>query len=207
MESSGKQPNNDSYNSKEINLFPTQIWIFPPAEEMTKDIQNMEQKALELRNSKTELGVPTVSGRGIWRMPSPHLNAEFKNATDRIELLLSATCKRLGLPAGRRKFDTWLNVYDPGSYHIQHQHSPNLLSGVLYLSDIQESGRIIFKDPRPSRQCFKETQGGPIEIPISTTAGGAAVFPSWLEHYVEENHTNRITACIAFNLGELIGAH
>jgi len=207
MNSSQNQAKSDTFNSKEINLFPTQVWIFPPDEEMAEAVKRMERKALELRQSKPELATPTVSGRGIWRMPSPHLAPGFEQATDRIELLLSATCKRLGLPAGRRKFDTWLNVNDPGSYHVQHQHSPNLLSGVLYLSDIQGSGRIIFKDPRAARHCFGETQNGPLEVPVSTTAGGAAIFPSWLEHYVEENQATHPTACIAFNLGGLIGEH
>jgi uncharacterized protein (TIGR02466 family) len=207
MDTSENQPKSDMLNSKEINLFPTQIWIFPPDEGMVKAIRKMERKALELRQSKIELGAPTVSGRGIWRMSSPHLTPDFKQATERIETLLAVTCKRLGIAAGRRKFDTWLNVNDPGSYHVQHQHSPNLLSGVFYLSDIQESGKIIFKDPRPARQCFRETQGGPLEIPLSTTAGGAAIFPSWLEHHIEENQTGTPTACIAFNLGELVGEH
>lgn len=189
---------------KEISLFPTQIWIFAPDERMSSKISEMEKKAIDLRNTKADNGTNTVSGRGIWRLESPHLTEDFKEATDKIEQQLATACKRLGMKMGRRRFDSWLNVNDPGSYHVQHNHSPNLLSGVLYLSDIQKSGRIIFKDPRPTRQCFRETQRGPMEIPLSAAAGGAAIFPSWIEHYVEENKTDHQTACIAFNLGELM---
>ena len=207
METSNVRENSDALNSKEITLFPTQIWIFPPDEKLLESVKIMERKALELRESTMESEETLASGRGIWRMKSPHLNAHFKQATDRIEILLSATCKRLSLPAGRRKFDTWLNVNDPGSYQVQQHQSPNLLSGYFYLSDIQESGKIIFKDPRTARQCFRETQIGPLEVPLSTTAGGAAIFPSWLEHYAEENRAINPTACISFNLGRLVGEH
>lgn len=190
----------EMHATKEINLFPTQIWVFPPDEKMITAIQQMEAKALSLRESTTKLGTHRYSARGNWSMPSPHLDPDFKQAIDRIELLLEAACKRLDLPDGKRRINTWLNVNDPGSYQRQHEHNPNTLSGLLYLSDIQKNGRLIFKDPRPARQYQKETQRGPIEVPVSAIAGGAAIFPSWLEHYVEENKTSKTTACIGFNM-------
>jgi hypothetical protein len=45
------------------------------------------------------------------------------------------------------------------------------------------------------------TQIGPTEVPVASVAGSAIIFPGWLEHWVEQNNSDRELAYIAFNLG------
>jgi len=193
---------NKTSGPKGINIFPTEVWIFPPPGEEKLKANELLKLSLELKESNRENSAEPRSARHSWRKDSPHLEPEFETASLYIKQILSAACQKLGLKGGTREFDTWLNIIEPGGYQVSHNHAPNLLSGILFLSDCSETSRLILRDPRPTRQCFPETQQGPCEIPVASSAGSAIIFPGWLEHWVEENRSARDSAYIAFNLGD-----
>ena len=188
-------------SAKEINLFPTSVWIFPPAPKEQLDATSLRKAALDLYKDPTTPVSESRSARHGWRLDSPHELKHFKPAFYYIESLLSQTSKRLGLETGLREFDSWLYVLQPGGYHVVHQHGPNLLAGILYLSDCIDTARLVLKDPRPSRLCTPGSQSGPSEVPVSSAMGSAIVFPGWLEHWVEENESDQPLSYISFNLG------
>ena len=186
--------------AKAISLFPTEVWIYPP-ESHSIDINRLQTASLRIKCSDAREESGLYSARHAWRLENPHLKRDFKDAYRYIQKILSITTTRLGLAGGVREFGSWLNIIEPGGYHVVHNHAPNLLSGVLYLSDCSETARLILRDPRPSRLCFPGTQSGPTEVPVASSAGSAIIFPGWLEHWVEQNSSDHELTYIAFNLG------
>ena len=100
---------------------------------------------------------------------------------------------------------SWLNITAPGETHHDHYHSNSIISGVFYLSTV-ENDNIIFNDPN-----FKIRDQIKIESkrfnPLNATRWGFHVrnnelilFPSWLHHGVDSNEkatTDRLS--ISFN--------
>lgn len=194
--------NKDSANTaKEINLFPTAVWIFPPPSPQRVDLKAAQDEAMRLYTNNTISPSTNKSARHAWRLDSPHERKEFRASFDYIKELLNQAAKRLKLENGPREFDSWLQVLEPGGYHVIHQHSPNILSGILYLSDCSDTAKLVLRDPRPGRHCSPESQAGPSEVPVASSLGSAIIFPGWLEHRVEENESDSYLAYISFNLG------
>ena len=195
---------NRNQGAKGINLFPTEVWIFPPppADSLTTD--DLLTLSINLKNNHLLQSANRRLARHCWRKNSPHLDKEFKKAFAYTQDILSAVCRKLKMKGGVREFDSWLNVIEPGGYQAVHSHAPNLLSGILFLSDCSDTSRLILTDPRPGRRHFLETQLGPTEIPVASSAGSAIIFPGWMEHWVEENNSTADKAYIEFNLGNII---
>jgi uncharacterized protein (TIGR02466 family) len=99
----------------------------------------------------------------------------------------------------------WANVNEPGFAHPVHAHSNNFLSGVYYVSAPEGCGGIVFMDPRKQQQVLVPTLA---EItPMTAMAsrieakdGRMILFPSWLEHYTEENRAAAPRISLSFNL-------
>ena len=200
-----KTPSTNTGNGpKGVNIFPTEVWIFPPAPTEYLNANELMSLSLALKHTSGTESANPRSARHAWRKDSPHLDEEFGTAFQYIKDILGAVCRKLDLKGGTREFDSWLNVIEPGGYQVSHNHAPNLLSGILFLSDCTNTSRLVLKDPRPARQCFTQTQQGPTEVPVSSSAGSAIIFPGWLEHWVEENNSETQQAYIAFNLGNIV---
>ena len=98
-----------------------------------------------------------------------------------------------------------MNINRPGQEHHAHWHRNSLLTGVFYISTL-ENDNIIFYDPLLIKDYIKIV---PTEFgnfwnarwwPINVTNNALVLFPSWLQHSVAENKsadTNRIS--ISFN--------
>ena len=100
--------------------------------------------------------------------------------------------------------DMWSNVLKPGETHRPHTHSNNILSGVFYVDAEQTSG-IIFTDPRPQAGVIQPdvTQqfvDNASLIKYDSMTNRMILFPSWLQHYVPTNETNKNRISIAFNV-------
>ncbi len=100
---------------------------------------------------------------------------------------------------------SWLNITKPGEFHHEHCHSNSIISGVFYISTI-ENDQITLMDPN-----FKIRDQIQV-IPKGYTAFNSTcwfypvknseliLFPSWLNHRVDPNEnatTDRIS--ISFN--------
>ena len=100
--------------------------------------------------------------------------------------------------------DMWSNVLKPGETHRPHTHSNNILSGVFYVDAEQTSG-IMFTDPRPQAGVIQPdvTQqfvDNASLIKYDSMTNRMILFPSWLQHYVPTNETNKNRISIAFNV-------
>lgn len=101
--------------------------------------------------------------------------------------------------------DCWANVNSPGSFNKQHIHANSMLSGVYYPSVPENSGAIVFTDPR--------LQAHILTLPVTQKStfsskrirrvpqeGEFIMFPSWLEHSVDMNESGEERVSVAFNV-------
>ena len=109
--------------------------------------------------------------------------------------------------------DMWGNVLRKGEVHPPHTHSNNFLSGVYYLYSDKAAG-IQFFDPRPSSDVLvpkktNKTHNNSNLLSFASKTNRAVFFPSWLQHWVPQNISDKNRISIAWNVqlkGE-VGEH
>lgn len=92
----------------------------------------------------------------------------------------------------------WGNIMSGGANHPPHTHSNNFLSGVFYLKADNNTAPIQFFDPRvqssvmvPRRKTNTIYNSSMIQFDSVTDKG--FIFPSWLQHWVKTNKSERIS--------------
>ena len=100
---------------------------------------------------------------------------------------------------------SWLNIIKPGQYLHTHWHPNSIISGVFYISTI-ENDHIIFYDPNTKLngvlkfETLENNYWNSNSWVININNNTLILFPSWLNHSVAPNKTadaNRIS--ISFN--------
>jgi len=100
---------------------------------------------------------------------------------------------------------SWLNITKPGESHHTHFHSNSIISGVFYVSTVEDD-RITFIDPNIKLReliSFRESRFTPFNSsiwPFPVNNNVFVLFPSWLSHMVTPNEkatADRIS--ISFN--------
>jgi len=114
------------------------------------------------------------------------------------ELMIDPKCKTMVT-------DCWANINSPGSYNRKHTHANSMLSGVYYPSVPDNSGQIVFTDPRIQAYVIRlpttqKTAFTSRQIKRTPSAGEFILFPSWLEHSVEINRSEKERVSVAFNI-------
>tara|TARA_B100001109_G_scaffold244910_1_gene232053 strand:+ start:86 stop:700 length:615 start_codon:yes stop_codon:yes gene_type:complete len=102
----------------------------------------------------------------------------------------------------------WSNILKKGEYHKPHTHSNNYLSGVFYtLSDTDDNNRsdIMFQDPRLQADIFTpdtsmNTRENSRVWYVPALENRIIIFPSWLQHHVPVNKSDKVRSSIAFNV-------
>ena len=100
----------------------------------------------------------------------------------------------------------WANINPPGGYNAPHIHPNSLFSGVYYIKSSNNSGNLVFNDPRPGEQLNmpRMKKGKPPkhlwrECHIEPVEGRIIIFPFHLWHSVEPNLSNDIRISVSFN--------
>jgi uncharacterized protein (TIGR02466 family) len=101
--------------------------------------------------------------------------------------------------------NSWVNIQRPDSFLNAHNHNNSKISAALYLKVDDKSSNIIFHDAHPFRnfrefnsQNAKENKLNLTEYSLKPTAGMLVLFPSWLNHSGDTNHSDERIA-ISFN--------
>tara|TARA_B100001778_G_scaffold295638_1_gene268004 strand:+ start:56 stop:724 length:669 start_codon:yes stop_codon:yes gene_type:complete len=191
-------------NYSTINLFPVPIHIFDV--NGFNEIKNqLIDYAYDLKK-KNSKGV-VISNRGGWQSTS----FAFKNKDD---ILQSFIAKCLGkFPAIHQAIDlnvdAWININPPGAYNVKHSHAGNDLSGVLWIKCSENCGNIEFDNPSAFQTYreidsyaddFKERNNIYPAYYFPPTEGRTLVFPSYLQHKVEENQSDEDRISVSFNI-------
>ncbi len=101
--------------------------------------------------------------------------------------------------------ELWANVSGKHAQNSVHNHPNSLLSGVYYVQAETESGDLSLIDPRKQAWVMqpdfseRNQMNSPIQF-MSPEAGTLIIFPSWLEHGVNQNLTDVDRISIAFNI-------
>lgn len=130
---------------------------------------------------------------------SPYLDVAERQA------LIEILCTVLPLSSNFRIL-SWINCSPPGSHNSAHVHPGAEISGVLYISVPSDSGKIVFRDPRPQAEMSQLNMRLGKSIPsfnprfeVTPEQGDLLLFPSWLMHQVEPGvgqHGLRISMAI-----------
>ena len=103
----------------------------------------------------------------------------------------------------------WININKPGDYNIKHVHPTNNLSGVLWIKCLENSGDIVFDSPnnfesfldnKSYNYDFKKSNFIDDSYHCYPTEGRIIVFPSHLQHHVQENKSNEDRISVSFNI-------
>ena len=119
----------------------------------------------------------------------------------------------VGLPPFKKSIDftvkSWININKPGDHNVSHNHPNCNLAGVLWIKAPKNSGKIVFDSPN-NFESFLENKSYIDDFKKSyfiddsyhcyPTEGRIIVFPSHLEHHVQENKSNEDRISVSFNI-------
>ena len=185
--------------SEVLPLFPTFVWKTQLAPVVTQPMNDRIRRVLEAMAPEPEHGQ-------AWQ--SPHGLHEREEFTELIGYVGDATTTVLEfLKSGYRKFEItacWATVNAPGKGHPKHAHPNSFLSGVYYVQTQSGANTINFHDPRAQPAIIRPpvtelVAANADQAVITVTDGTLLVFPSWLEHSVDVNTSERLRISLSFN--------
>ena len=99
----------------------------------------------------------------------------------------------------------WAIINTGGAANFRHQHGNSSISGAYYVKAPINCGDIVFYDPRPAPVYSHPNVTEPNSLNaqingISPKEGALVLFPSYLEHSVNENKSNSERIVISFNI-------
>ena len=157
-------------------------------------------------NKKDPIGV-SISNRGGWQSKG----FDIINEDDVLQLFLINCLSNF--PPIKKSVElrgyAWININKPGDYNIKHVHPTNNLSGVLWIKCLENSGDIVFDSPnnfesflenKSYNDDFKKSNFIDDSYHCYPTEGRIIVFPSHLEHHVQENKSNEDRISVSFNI-------
>ena len=191
-------------NYKTVNLFPVPVHQFD-----VNGFSEIKDKLIDYAydyKKKDPKGV-SLSNRGGWQSEG----FEIINEDDVLQLFLINCLSNF--PPIKESVElrgyAWININKPGDYNIKHVHPTNNLSGVLWVKAPQNSGDIVFDSPNNFESFlenksyidgFKKSYFIDDSYHCYPTEGRMIVFPSHLQHHVQENKSNEDRISVSFNI-------
>ncbi len=187
-------------------LFPTPVWTLelenfkPTNEEMYNYIKNEQ--------SKDSSGINKSNIKG-WHSKDFNLeDNEPKNFIKFISSYIEKVMTDMNWDMENQVVkinNMWAIINTGGSANAQHQHGNSTISGAYYVRAPKNSGDIVFYDPRPAPVYFHPNAKSPnyLNAPVNSVnpkEGVLVLFPSYLDHSVNENLSNEERIVISFNI-------
>ncbi len=99
----------------------------------------------------------------------------------------------------------WAIINEQGAWNQKHHHSNSDLSAAYYVCAHEDCGDIVFYDPRPGPVYKHPIAKSPNILNASVNSikpeeGMLVLFPSYLEHSVNPNQSNKKRIVISFNI-------
>ena len=179
-------------------LWHTQIWEFMRSETRVTFNEDFTSWILGVKEKEKSV---IKSNRGGWQseLYKPD-NEMFKPLIDEIKEFC------VHLPLNIKKVyveQLWVNVNKKSDWNIIHQHGQYHLSGTYYVKVPKNSGYIVFRDPRPAAisNVFFVNRFDKGEFKrINLIEGLLAIWPAYLDHFVEPNQTDEERISISFDI-------
>ena len=190
-----------------INLFPSIIHQF--------DVNGFSEIKDKLIDYVYDCKKNDSEGRGEWQSITFSFNDKDKK--DILQSFLTNCLSKF--PPIKKSVNlsmrAWVNISKPGGYLAKHHHPDCNLAGVLWIKALQNSGNIVFHNPRtfdPFLQSAKKREIDSYtddfknkfniysDYDFPPTEGRILIFPSYLEHQVRENKSNKDRISVSFNI-------
>ena len=175
----------------------TMIWEFMRSETkvtFNEDFTGWIQGQMEKNQSVRK------SNRGGWQSDLYKPEGEFLPLVKQIKEFcnyLPLDIKQIRIP------QLWVNVNKKGDHNIIHQHGAYHLAGTYYVKVPKDSGRLVFRDPRPGAisNVFMVNRFDKGEFKnINLMEGLLMIWPSYLDHFVEPSQTDEERISISFDI-------
>ena len=209
-------------NTGVIAGFPTCIYQGQYTDHVKYNVQLLDMiKKLKSDETITALSKENYgAGWTSYHATNGNFNSEYNLAnnpiTEELQTFIWDSVKNyfstIGIDTSHLQFlrlgVVWANINSKYSYHTFHTHENSYYSGCYYVKVPTASGDIVFKDPRSSMRSFelspnenqKFSDAVIRQIPVNPLPGSIVLFPSWLEHEVQQNLTDDDRVSIAFNI-------
>ena len=175
----------------------TMIWEFMRSE--TKVTFNEDFTGWILGKMEKEQTV-RKSNRGGWQSELQKPDGEFLPLVKEIDEF----CKNINLGITETFIpQLWVNVNKKGDWNTIHQHGQYHLSGTYYVKVPKDSGRIVFRDPRPAAiaNTFTNNRFDKGEFKnVNIVEGLLMIWPAYLDHFVEPSQTDEERISISFDI-------
>ena len=181
--------------------FPTIIY----AKDVQLDNRLFEREVVEW--SKKNKGIKRTNMIGWHSTTDMHKIPVFKPLVDELFKMQMEIYREELLTREPIIGNMWANINPPGGYNRPHIHPNSHFSGVYYIKAPQNSGEIVFNDPRSAAHMVMPDRVKDIkppshlwrEVRVNPLEGRMLMFPSWLWHCVEPNESNDIRISVSFN--------
>ena len=186
------------------NLFPSPVHIFE-SDGFDEFKNNLIDYVYKLKEKDPE-GY-TISNRNGWQSRGFDLS-------DMNDLLHGTILQGLSSFSAiknttKMRASAWININSPGSYNVKHTHPNSHLSGVMWIKAPKDSGNIVFDNPNGHQthteinsynQEFKDQFFVHHSYWLPPIEGRMIIFPSHLQHAVNENKSNEDRISVSFNI-------
>ena len=187
-------------------FFPTPVWTL-----QLDDYQSINEqmyKFIKITQSKDQQGISKSNIKG-WH--SKDFNMQENEPKNFIKFILPAieqVITDMNWEKQKQSINInsmWAIINTGGSANLRHQHGNSTISGAYYVRAPKNSGDIVFYDPRPAPAYTYPIAVNPNLLNaqingISPKEGALVLFPSYLDHSVNENLSNEERIVISFNI-------
>ena len=184
------------------NLWPT-VFYYEDLINSEKFNQELEEKILAW--SKADTGLNKTNRNGWHSTTDMHTRLEFKELVDVLYQMQFEIYQKENLAGEPFLGNMWANLNYPGGSNAMHIHPNSLWSGAYYVTAEPTSGNIYFEDPRAVSLMTmpRRTTEQPVNerriIDSLPQAGRLIMFPSWVNHGVRENLSDKNRISVSFN--------
>ncbi len=187
-------------------LFPTPVWTVQL--DNYKNINENMYDFIKSNQSKDVEGINKSNVKG-WHSKDFNLNDEYPQKfisfiLPSIEQVMSDMNWEKQKQIAKIN-NMWAIINTGGSANLRHQHGNSTISGAYYVRAPKNSGDIVFYDPRPAPVYSHPNVLGPNLLNaqvngITPKEGALVLFPSFLDHSVNENKSKEERIVISFNI-------
>ena len=187
-------------------LFPTPVWTIQL--DNHKNINEKMYEFIKSNQKKDNIGINKSNVKG-WHSKDFDLNEKIPQ--NFISFILPAIEQvMVDMNWDKQKQiakinNMWAIINTGGSANLRHQHGNSTISGAYYVRAPRDSGDIVFYDPRPAPVYSHPNVIHPNILNaqvngITPKEGALVLFPSYLDHSVNENQSKEERIVISFNI-------
>lgn len=187
-------------------FFPTPVWVtkIDKYKETNEEIYKYIKKLREV----DEKGIIKSNIKG-WHSNDFELkDIEVKNFINLISPQINQALVDMNWDINNQHIkisSMWAIINIGGAANARHHHGNSAISAAYYVRAPKNSGDLVFYDPRPAPVYSHPHSKEPNHLnamvnSVSPVEGALVLFPSYLDHSVNENLSNEERIVISFNV-------